>query len=85
MMDRQLRKDRFAEVYRPYHSYPTEQYTDDAQLTIAIAKSIVQVGKVDGAVIAREFMNLWESGDIVGSSKDTTQICRRKGFHVKDF
>ena len=85
MMDRQLRKDRFAEVYRPYHSYPTEQYTDDTQLTIAIAKSIVQVGKVAGAVIAREFMNLWESGDIVGSSKHTTQIRRRKGFHVKDF
>ena len=45
---------------------PAGQYTDDTQLTNAIAKSMVDSGGVDGAAIAAEFAQLWESGEIVG-------------------
>ncbi|MCY3812849.1 MAG: ADP-ribosylglycohydrolase family protein [Gammaproteobacteria bacterium] len=47
--------------------YPVGQYTDDTQLTVAIARSIVARGAVDGAEIADEFAALWRSGEIVGA------------------
>lgn len=59
--------DGLTDAFRPYRSYPAGQYTDDTQQTLAIAKSIIAVAQVDGAAIAREFVQLWESGEIVGA------------------
>ncbi len=59
--------DGLTDAFRPYRSYSAGQYTDDTQQTIAIAKSIIAVGQVDGAAIASEFVQLWESGEIVGA------------------
>ena len=41
--------------------YPSGQYTDDTQLTMAIARSLVACQGVDGADIAREFAALWRT------------------------
>ena len=53
------------------------QYTDDTQLTMAIARSLVGCGGVDGAAIAREFVELWRSGEIVGAGPVAGRAVRR--------
>ena len=60
----------------PSH-YPLGQYTDDTQLTVAIARSLVARGAVDGAEIAREFASLWRSGEIVGAGPVADRAVRR--------
>ena len=57
--------------------YPLGQYTDDTQLTIAIARSLVAEVRVDGAAIGREFAALWESGEIVGAGPVADRAVRR--------
>ena len=57
--------------------YPNGQYTDDTQLTMAIARSLVLRGAVDGAEIAREFAALWRSGEIVGAGPVAHRAVRR--------
>ena len=63
--------------FRPYRAYSAGQYTDDTQQTIAIATSIVGSGGVDGAAIAREFVKLWESGEIVGQGPVADRAVKR--------
>ena len=63
--------------FRPYREYSTGQYTDDTQQTIAIARSIVDAGRVDGAAIAAEFVRLWESGEIVGVGPVANRAVKR--------
>jgi len=53
--------DGLTDAFRPYRSYSAGQYTDDTQQTIAIAKSIIAVGQVDGAAPA----SLCNSGNLV--------------------
>ena len=57
--------------------YPLGQYTDDTQLTLAIARSLVTEAQVDGAAIGREFAALWESGEIVGAGPVADRAVRR--------
>lgn len=57
--------------------YPLGQYTDDTQLTVAIARSLVARGAVDGAEIAREFATLWRSGEIVGAGPVADRAVKR--------
>ncbi len=66
--------------------YPLGQYTDDTQLTLAIARSLVAEARVDGAAIAREFAALWESGEIVGAGPVADRAVRRliAGAHWQD-
>ena len=63
--------------FHPYRAYSVGQYTDDTQQTIAIARSIVDSGGVDGATIAREFVKLWESGEIVGQGPVADRAVKR--------
>ena len=56
---------------------PAGQITDDTQLTVAIAKSMVDTGRVDGAAIAAEFVKLWESGEIVGQGGVADRAVKR--------
>ena len=63
--------------FRPFRSHPTGQYTDDTQLTVAIARSIVETGRVDGAAIAGEFVELWQSGEIVGQGPVADRAVKR--------
>ena len=66
--------------------YPLGQYTDDTQLTLAIARSLVAEARVDGAAIGREFAALWESGAIVGAGPVADRAVRRlvAGAHWQD-
>ena len=57
--------------------YPTGQYTDDTQLTMAIARSLVAREDVDGADIAREFAALWRTREIVGAGPVADRAVRR--------
>ena len=57
--------------------YPSGQYTDDTQLTMAIARSLVACQGVDGADIAREFAALWRSAEIVGAGPVADRAVRR--------
>ncbi len=57
--------------------YPLGQYTDDTQLTLAIARSLVAEARVDGAAIGREFAALWESAEIVGAGPVADRAVRR--------
>lgn len=52
--------------YQPIAGHPPGQYTDDTQMTLAIARSLINKGRADGEDIARQFRRLWESGEIVG-------------------
>ncbi len=42
------------------------QYTDDTQMALALAESLVERRKVDPADVARRFAALWSEGRIVG-------------------
>ncbi|MXY54311.1 MAG: hypothetical protein F4Y86_17520 [Gammaproteobacteria bacterium] len=57
--------------------YPLGQYTDDTQLTLAIARSLVAEARVDGAAIGRKFAALWESAEIVGAGPVADRAVRR--------
>ena len=59
------------------HAHSGGQFTDDTQQTVAIAKSMVDSGGVDGAAIAREFVKLWESGEIVGQGPVADRAVKR--------
>lgn len=63
--------------FHPFRSFAAGQYTDDTQQTIAIARSMVEAGGVDGAAIGREFAKLWESGEIVGQGPVADRAVKR--------
>ncbi len=52
--------------YRRIGAYPSGQYTDDTQLTLALAESLINRRGVDGADIAEKYADLWRTGTIVG-------------------
>lgn len=72
-----------ADDYRPFNrrkiggQFPLGQYTDDTQLTIAIVRSLLACGQVNGAAIAAEFVKLWESGEIVGAGPVAHRAVKR--------
>jgi ADP-ribosylglycohydrolase len=53
--------------------YPLGQYTDDTLLTLATIRAICRTRSVDGAEMAREFVRLWETREIVGAGSSTTE------------
>ena len=59
--------------YAPIPGYPLGQYTDDTQLTLAIAEAIIEKDSVNADEIARRFVRLWESGEIVGQGASCTE------------
>ena len=63
--------------FHPFRTSSAGQYTDDTQQTIAIARSIVDSGGVDGTAIAREFVKLWVSGEIVGQGPVADRAVKR--------
>lgn len=64
------------DAYAPLQGYPLGQYTDDTQMTLAIAESIIDCDKVDGEDIARRFARLWQTGEIVGAGISCSQAAR---------
>lgn len=52
--------------YALFEGYPSGQYTDDTQLTLATLESIAAVGDIDPEDIAQRIMQLWRSQAVVG-------------------
>ena len=63
--------------YRPFREYPAGQYTDDTQLTVATARSMVRLGGVDGADIANEIAQLWRDETIIGAGPVAHRAIRK--------
>ncbi len=53
--------------------YPLGQYTDDTQMTLAIAESLIERGEFDARDIAERFAVLWTEKRIVGAGASCTE------------
>lgn len=73
--------------FRKIRGYPLGQYTDDTQLTLATIRAICRAKRVDGAEIAREFVALWQTGEIVSpgmSCSDAVHNMVARGMSWED-
>lgn len=52
--------------FAEYEGFPRGQYTDDTQLTVATLQSVVRLGCLDTADVARSVARLWRSQAVVG-------------------
>jgi ADP-ribosylglycohydrolase len=64
-------------VQRPRGRFQKGQYTDDTQMTLALAEAIVAEGKVDGRSIAQRFAQLWREGTILGAGHACNEAVER--------
>ena len=62
---------------RPHGRYARGQYTDDTQMTLALAASIAEEGKVDGRAISQRLAQLWRDGIILDARETTTEAIKR--------
>lgn len=63
--------------FHEYHGYPSGQYTDDTQLTVATIQSIVQNGDIVVPDIARSISELWRHHSVIGPGGACTQAAER--------
>jgi ADP-ribosylglycohydrolase len=62
---------------RPKGKYAKGQYTDDTQMTLALAASIAEEGKIDGRAVASRFAQLWRD-DIILAAGETTDAAMKR-------
>jgi ADP-ribosylglycohydrolase len=62
---------------RPRGKYAKGQYTDDTQMTLALAASIAEEGRVDGRAVANRFAALWREGIILEAGETTSEAMGR--------
>lgn len=57
------------------------QYTDDTLMSIALAKSLIQVGKFDGADVAKEYLDWYKTGNTrgIGTTTATAMVNLKMG------
>ena len=65
------------ESFHEYHGYPTGQYTDDTQLTLATIQSIVENGDIILPDIARSLAELWRHQSVIGPGGACTRAAER--------
>jgi ADP-ribosylglycohydrolase len=63
--------------FAEYEGYPRGQFTDDTQLTIATLESVVRLGRLDPADVARAIARLWRSQSVVGPGGACTSAADR--------
>lgn len=63
--------------FHEYHGYPSGQYTDDTQLTVATIQSIVQQGDVFTPDIAKSISELWRHHAVIGPGGACTRAAER--------
>jgi ADP-ribosyl-[dinitrogen reductase] hydrolase len=59
-------EDTLLEGFAEFEGYPRGQFTDDTQLTVATLRSILKVGDVSPAHIARSIAVLWRRQAVIG-------------------
>ena len=64
--------------YKKFPGYPTGQYTDDTQMTLKLAESIISSHGIIGADIAESFSSLWRNNAIVGGG----EACRESMMSI---
>jgi ADP-ribosylglycohydrolase len=52
--------------FAEFEGYPSGQFTDDTQLTLATVRSILQVGDLSPAHVARSIAALWKRAEVIG-------------------
>ncbi len=62
---------------RPRGRFLKGQYTDDTQMTLAVAEAIAMEGRVDGRAIAARFVQLWKRGLILAPGKACSEAVER--------
>ena len=62
---------------RPRGKYAKGQYTDDTQMTLALAASIAEEGRVDGRAVANRLAALWRDGIILEAGETTSEAMGR--------
>jgi ADP-ribosylglycohydrolase len=72
--------------FAEFEGFPTGQYTDDTQLTVATLRSVVRRGYIDPADVARSIARLWRSQEVVGPGGACTAAADRllAGGHWSD-
>jgi ADP-ribosylglycohydrolase len=63
--------------YAEFEGFPSGQYTDDTQLTIATLQSIVRDGRLEPASVARAIARLWRNQAVVGPGGACTSAADR--------
>ncbi len=64
-------------VLRPRGRFIKGQYTDDTQMTLAVAEAIIAEGRVDGRSIAQRFALLWKEGVILFADRSSKEAMER--------
>jgi ADP-ribosylglycohydrolase len=70
-------------AYRQFEKNPPGQYTDETMLSTAIIKSIINRNKVDDMDILSEFLNLYNSNELIGIPYSTLKALKRASEGVK--
>ncbi|MBX7221469.1 MAG: ADP-ribosylglycohydrolase family protein [Blastocatellia bacterium] len=70
-------KDELLAGYALYEGFPTGQYTDDTQLTLATVESILRCRSLNPADIARSIFSLWRTEGVIGPGGACSQAARR--------
>jgi ADP-ribosylglycohydrolase len=63
--------------FTEYEGFPSRQYTDDTQLTVATLQSVVRLGRLEPDHIARSIARLWRSQAVVGPGGACTAAADR--------
>jgi ADP-ribosylglycohydrolase len=64
-------------VARPRGRFQKGRWTDDTQMTLAVAEAILAEGKVDGRAIASRLAALWRDGVILCAGQACTEAVER--------
>ncbi len=64
-------------VARPRGRYQKGQFTDDTQMTLAVAEAITAEGRVEGRSIAQRLAALWRDGQILAPGQGCTEAMGR--------
>lgn len=56
---------------------PVGTVTDDTQMTMALARSLVERGRLDGEDLAQRFARLWQEGRIIGPGLASSEAAGR--------
>jgi ADP-ribosylglycohydrolase len=62
--------------FRKIHGYPSGQYTDDTQLTIALAETYIECKGFSGEDFGNRVARLWATREIVGAGGACTYAAR---------
>lgn len=70
------REENLVGAYRKIPNYPLGQYTDDTQLTLALAETYIANHGFKGSDFAKRLAELWATGKVIGPGLACTEAVR---------